>query len=111
MLDHLKKLSRDQRMLLLRFVCGFAWVDGEVQDEERRFVRRIVGKLDLSPDEVKDVEAWMLMPPDDPVRASEIPAEHARLFLETARALVFIDGTVTPDEQASFDELRKSLIG
>jgi uncharacterized tellurite resistance protein B-like protein len=110
MFDQLKKLSRAERLLLLRFVTSFAWVDGEVQDEERRFVRRMMEKLELSADEVRDVESWLLMAPDA-VPSSQIPAEHRRAFVEAARALIFIDGTVTPEEQSRFDELRAALLG
>jgi hypothetical protein len=33
-------LSRDERLLLLRFVCAFAWTDLEVTPRERAFVER-----------------------------------------------------------------------
>jgi hypothetical protein len=31
-----QELSRDERLLLLRFVCAFAWTDLEIKDGERR---------------------------------------------------------------------------
>ncbi|MCC6527150.1 MAG: TerB family tellurite resistance protein, partial [Polyangiaceae bacterium] len=34
----LSKLSKTDRMRLMRFVCSFAWADLEVQNEERAYV-------------------------------------------------------------------------
>lgn len=110
MIDQMTKLSREERLLLLRCVCGSAWADGSVADEERRFVRKIMGRLDLSSDEVKEVESWLVSPPA-PVDARAVPAEHRRLFLETTRLLMFLDGEVVPEERAYFDALSKALAG
>src|SRR5439155_15200378 len=46
MIERLRQLSRDDRLLLLRLVANVAWVDGEVQDQERRFVRRLMNGFD-----------------------------------------------------------------
>lgn len=109
-IDKMTKLSRAERLLLLRFVCASAWADGSVADEERRFVRRIMGRLDLASDEVNEVESWLLAPPPA-VDAREVPTEHRRLFIETMRVLLFIDGKVVPEERAHFDALCKALTG
>jgi uncharacterized membrane protein YebE (DUF533 family) len=106
----LRDLSPGDRLLLLRLVCAFAWADGEIDDAERRFVRRLMGKLDLAPDESNEVESWLLMRPD-PVDPGAVPAAHKRLFLESVRAVVFIDGGVSPEESRHFDELRQRLVG
>jgi hypothetical protein len=38
-------LSRDERLLLLRFVCAFAWTDLEVTPRERAFVESVRGVI------------------------------------------------------------------
>jgi hypothetical protein len=106
----LSDMAPAERLLLLQLVCAFAWSDGAIQDAERRFVRRLAGRLDLSPDESKDVESWLLIRPA-PVDPAAVPAAHRRLFVDSVRALVFVDGAVTGDEQAHFDELRQRLLG
>ena len=52
-------LSRDERLLLLRFACAFAWTDLEVTAKERAFVRRLVERLELIGDEAEEVEGWL----------------------------------------------------
>src|SRR4051812_12909648 len=104
----LDRLTRDERLLLLRFVCSFAWADGDVAEEERRFVRRLVARFDLAEDETLDVESWLVTPPDAP-EPSDVPEEHRRAFLETARAMMFIDGKIDPAEEAHFALLRSTL--
>ena len=104
----LDQLNPEQRLLLLRFLASFAWVDGEVTDSERRFVRRIAGRFDLAPDDAKEVESWLLIPPAEPDPAS-IPVEHRRAFVEAVRAMMFMDGKVDPSEEAQFESLRRIL--
>jgi hypothetical protein len=104
----LDALNAAERLLLLQFLCSFAWVDGEVSDAERRFVRRLVERSNLAPDDVKEVESWLLMQPAAPDITS-VPARHRRAFVESVRALIFMDGKVDPAEQEAFDRLRAIL--
>lgn len=104
----LDALNAEERLLLLRFLCSFAWVDGEVSDSERRFVRRIFQRFDLPADDVKEVESWLIIPPDAPDPAS-VPAAHRRAFVEAVRAMIFMDGKVDPAEEAQFQKLRAIL--
>ena len=46
-------------MTLMKFVCSFAWADLEVQDEERRFVAKVMNALDLSEGERAQVQSWL----------------------------------------------------
>jgi len=110
MIERIRQLPRAERLLLLRLVASVAWVDGVIQDQERRFIHRLMNAIELNQDEKNDVESWLLMPPD-PVAADAVPVEHRRLFVEAARAVVFIDGVIAPEEQAHFDALRASLLG
>lgn len=96
----LDKLSRDQRMTLMKFVCSFAWADLQVQDEERKFVAKLVRKLKLDADEKKQVEGWLELPPTpDEVDPSNIPRAHREIFLKTMREVVHADSHVDPDEK------------
>src|SRR5688500_6073014 len=47
----LERLSRDDRLRLMKFVCSFAWADLRVQEEERSFVKKLVRKLKLDAEE------------------------------------------------------------
>lgn len=110
MIERLKRLGKDERMLLLRLVANLAWLDGEVRDEERKFVRRLMAGVDLSSDETKEVESWLLVAPEE-VKPESVPVEHKRLFVEAARMAMFVDGEIAPEEQAHFDRLRAALLG
>lgn len=104
------RLPAPERQLLFKFLCAFAWADGEVGDAERRFVRRLMEKLPLTKDERLDVESWMVIPLGEAdVDPGKVPAESRRVFLEACRALVFMDGKVTDEEQRQFDALRVAL--
>ncbi|MBW2453938.1 MAG: TerB family tellurite resistance protein [Deltaproteobacteria bacterium] len=105
----LNKLSRPQRLQLMKFVCSFAWSDLEVQQEERSFVKKMMGKLELDDTERLQVAGWLeVPPPPEEVDPSAIPAEHRQLFLETMRAVIAADKVLDPDERenlALFEQL------
>lgn len=106
----LEQLSQEERVLLLRLLASFAWADGDVAEAEKKFVRRVMSKLPLTPDEVKDAESWLLVAPTEPVAMDRVAPEHRRVFLESVRALIFMDGKIDPEEQAHFDKLRALLV-
>jgi tellurite resistance protein len=106
----LERLSHEERLLLLRLVASFAWADGQVDESEKKFVRRLMKKLPLSTDEVHDVESWLLSPPSPDVPLERVAEGHRRIFLESVRALIFVDGKIDPEEQAHFDKLRAKLV-
>jgi len=104
----LQDLSRDERLQLMRFVCSFAWADLEIKPKERAFVHKLVTRLKLDPDEKKQVEGWLAVPPPvDAVDPAEIPRAHRKLFLDTARALIKADGEIHPDESETLDLLEQ----
>jgi hypothetical protein len=106
----LERLNRDDRLLLLKFVCAFAWADDVVEEGERRFVRRIMAKLALEADEVKDVEGWLLVPPPpEELDPAKIPAEYRQVFLGAVRAVLFADGNVSREEEARLVALQRAL--
>jgi len=103
------KLDAKERMVLLQFVCSFAWTDLRVQQEERDLVMRICGRLGLTNAELQQVELWLLRPPAaDDLDPTQIPRAHRQLFLQAAEATVKADGRVVPaerDQLAVFREL------
>jgi uncharacterized tellurite resistance protein B-like protein len=106
----LDQLSRDQRLLLLKFVCAFAWTDLEVTDTEKAFVRRLIDKLELDTEDRAEVEQWLhVAPAPSEVDPALIPAEHRRAFVETARAIIYADGSVDDEERAQLERLKAAL--
>ncbi|MBX3130629.1 MAG: TerB family tellurite resistance protein [Polyangiaceae bacterium] len=100
----LKDLKGDERLLLLKFVCSFAWADLEVRDAERKLVHRMVKKLALSPDEAKQVESWLSIPPKpEEVDPNRIPREHRKLFLDAAREMIAADGEIDENERENLE--------
>ena len=105
-----KKLSRDERLRLMRFLCSFAWADLRVHDRERDFIRKMVKKLSLDENEAQAVENWLKVPPrPEEVDPNEIPRTHRKLFLESAREVAKADGHVNPDERINLDLLEELL--
>jgi len=106
----LEELSREHRMLLLKFVCAFAWTDLRIRDSERRFVERLLKHLSLSPDELKEVEGWLAVAPSpNEVDPSLVPKEHRHTFVEAARAMIYADGEIDDEERAQLERLKAAL--
>jgi uncharacterized tellurite resistance protein B-like protein len=107
-----ESLSRDERMLLVRFVCAFAWTDLEVTDKERAFVKRLVARLGLEGEDAEDAEGWLhIAPAPGSVDPKQVPAEHRHAFVEAVRAMIYADGHVDPEEREQFEKLRSALSG
>lgn len=106
----LQDLSAEDRLLLLKFVCAFAWTDLTVTDGERRFVERLVGKLELGAEDRATVGAWLdVAPPPSAIDPSLVPSEHRRVFVEAVRALIYSDGEVDDEERDRFEKLKGAL--
>ncbi len=98
----MKTLRSADRMRLLKFVCSFAWTDLEVSDAERAFVAQLVDRFHLDQEERSEVARWIESPPDDEgIDPTTIPAEHRKLFIDAARAVLAADG-VTESEFEGF---------
>jgi hypothetical protein len=105
-----KKLGKEERLRLMKFVCSFVWADLRVHDKERAFVRNLMGKLHLDAKEKEQVEHWLKVPPKPhEVDPTQIPREHRDLFLDTARAVILADGEVDPEEQINFALLEELI--
>jgi uncharacterized tellurite resistance protein B-like protein len=105
-----EELSREDRLLLLKFVCAFAWTDLEVRDSERRFVRRLVKRLQLDADDAKQVDEWLsIAPSPQSVDPARVPLAHRRTFVEAVRALIYADGEVEAEEREQLEKLKAAL--
>ena len=95
-------LTRQERLLLMRFVCSFVWADLEVRREERDFVARLVRRLQLDDGEEEQVLEWLQSPPPpDSVDPDLVPRAHRMKFLRAAESTVAADGEVSPEERES----------
>lgn len=99
----LSELSQEDRLRLVKFVCSFAWADLTITDSERSFVHKLVRRLKLEPDERRQVDEWLEMPPRaEDLDPTEIPREHRALFLTTAREMIEADGEIAEEELENF---------
>lgn len=99
----ISELNREDRLRLVKFVCSFAWADLTVAETERGFVHKLVRKLKLDPDEKRQVDEWLEVPPRaEELDPAEIPREHRALFLATAREMIEADGEVAEEELETF---------
>jgi uncharacterized tellurite resistance protein B-like protein len=105
-------LNEEDRLRLLRFVCSLAWADLSVSDSERGLVHRLVGQLDLTAEELEQVEGWLrIPPPPEDVDPTDIPAEHRQLFLDMALQTVGADGHLSDQELETLQLFEKLLPG
>lgn len=107
-----EQLSRDDRMLLLRFVCAFAWTDLTIHDGERKFVERLIERMQLSSDDRSEALAYLhVAPSPEATNPKLVPPEHRRIFIESVRALIYADGEVDAEERERFERLKAALSG
>lgn len=96
----LQELTRDERLLLMRFVCSFAWIDLEVKPQERELVAGMIRRLQLDSEEKEQVLQWLESPPPpDFVDPGLVPREHRMTFLRAIESTVTVDGEVSPEER------------
>ena len=105
-----KRLGKEDRLRLMKFLCSFAWADLRVHEKERAFIHKMVKKLSLDEGEAAAVEGWLKVPPRaDEVDPQDIPNEYKQLFLESARAVILADGEVDPNERINLSLLEELL--
>lgn len=98
----LQELTRKERMLLMRFVCSFAWADLEVKPEERDLVARWVRRLQLEDEERQQVLEWLESPPPlGSVDPTLVPRAHRMKFLRAMESTVAVDGEISAEERDS----------
>jgi uncharacterized tellurite resistance protein B-like protein len=98
----LNELNREERMLLMRFVCSFVWADFEVKPEERQMVGQLIHRLRLDEEEERQVLQWLESPPSPgSVDPKLVPRAHRMKFLRAVESIVAVDGEVSPEERES----------
>jgi len=108
----LQKMNRAERLRLIRFVASFAWADGVVKDQEREFLRGLMKRLPLEPDEIALAEGWLDRPPHAAeVDPAQIPHKHRHLFLTMAKGVISADGEIDPEEAERLELLKELLLG
>ena len=96
----MRELGREERLLLLKFVCSFAWADDKIHPQEREFISRLIRRLNLNEDERSQVDAWLADPPSpESVDPSLIPKEHRTKFLRSIESVIAVDGEISPTER------------
>ncbi len=106
----LEALSREDRLLLLKFVCAQAWTDLQIHEGERRFVERLIQRLELDASERAQVEQWLhVAPAPGEVDPALVPEAHRRAFVEAVRAVMYADGQVEAEEREQLERLKSAL--
>lgn len=96
----LSELTREERLLLMRFVCSFVWADLEVRDEERALVAQMIQRLELDAEERRQVVRWLEFPPaPHSVDPKLVPRAHRMKFLRAVESAVAVDGEVSAEER------------
>ena len=108
----MQKLSRQDRLHLMKFVCSFAWADLEIKTSERKFITKMMKKLRLDDAERAQVEQWLEVPPRaEEVDPTRIPSAHRQIFLDTIRDVITSDGEVAKDEWENLSLFEQLLRG
>src|SRR6187551_1644347 len=105
-----EQLSRDDRMLLLRFVCAFAWTDLAIHAGERKFVERLIERMQLSSEDRAEAMAYLhVAPSPEATNPKLVPPQHRQMFIDSVRALIYADGEVDAEERERFERLKAAL--
>jgi hypothetical protein len=106
----LSRLTRAERLTLMKFVCAAIWADLEVSHWEKSHVLSLALRLGLPDEETEQVREWLEEPPPpeelDPAR---IPPERRRLFLKAIEEAVAADLVVDGPERETLRLLRELL--
>lgn len=107
----LARLSRDQRLTLLKFACAAVWADLEVSETEKTFIQGLALRLGLPDGEVGRVRDWLETPPTpEEVDPALVPHAHREIFLEAVREAIAADRVVDGPEIETL-RLLEELLG
>jgi uncharacterized tellurite resistance protein B-like protein len=108
----LDKLDRTARLRLLRIVAAAAWVDGEVHDAERAFVRRLLDRLPVSAEERATAIGYLDTPPHPAeVDPNKLPHEVRETLVSLVKELIAADADTTEAERETVHHLEELLLG
>ena len=94
-----EELTAAERLELMRFLCSFAWADGEVQAQERVLLEQILGGLGLEAEARAKATTWLFSPPDMAgFDFGAIAPGKRQLFLDKAFAVASAHGGIAADE-------------
>lgn len=100
---------------LLKILIGVAWIDGEIQPEEREYLHRIVQEKGLE----NDSDVQPLLSEARPVKPAECyswvneylgdrpTAEACQQLIEAISGLIYSDGTVDSNEAKLLTDLQR----
>ncbi|MEM7166693.1 MAG: TerB family tellurite resistance protein [Planctomycetota bacterium] len=109
-MSNLSQLNSDERLQLMQFVCSFAWADFEVALEERKYIGRLVDRLELDAAESRQVQEWLKLPPvPEAVDPNLVPPRHRQLFLDAIRGVIAADLEISDEERESAALLEQML--
>jgi len=107
----MKDLDGEQKLLLIGFVCAFAWADLELHPKERKAVLSLVNRLAIDEAGRAQVMRWLRSPPVDELDPHAIPREARAEFLAECEAIIRADGVVHPEESETMNLLTAVLFG
>lgn len=99
---------------LLKILIGVAWIDGQIQPEEREYLHRIVQEKGLE----NDSDIQPLLSESRPVKAAECygwvheylgdhpTSEACQQLIESISGLIYSDGTVDSSEAKLLTDLQ-----
>jgi uncharacterized membrane protein YebE (DUF533 family) len=109
-MKRLGRLTRADRLQVVKFACAAVWADLDVNRSEQTYILSLAQRLGLPKDEIQQVEKWLETPPSpDEVDPNLIPPEHRALFLQAVEEAVAADGVVDDPERESLRLLRELL--
>jgi tellurite resistance protein len=95
---------------LVRTMIAAALADGRMTAEERAAIREEIGRADLSPHQVRELQQDMVLPPGpEEIAALVADAAGGEVLFRFAVAALSADGQRTAAEQAWLDQLAAAL--
>jgi uncharacterized tellurite resistance protein B-like protein len=101
-------MDRELRRKVCGLILGMVVKDGVISDEERTFVRRLVGAFGLSKEDGSAIE-----PITDGEQATEtlgsLPVDERRETMDLLIEAAAVDGHVAPAERAHLDAVGRAV--
>ena len=106
----LNDLNAEERLLLMRLVCAFAWVDSVLTETEKAFALRLMERLELDEQQCAQAHAWLARPmATSDLDIQKVPARHREVFLDAVMGMVEADGYFSDAELVALNEFEHAL--